>query len=122
MAMGMTRSRLVLARTVVLFSTHDACPHPDNRKRHGHAPVRLRGSAAADRDRAREAVRQLSTQRAGGEPVMQHSRSRTQRAGKLLKLSMLRAGFALGGHFVPRRTVERAARLFATPYGSSRSR
>jgi pimeloyl-ACP methyl ester carboxylesterase len=54
--------------------------------------------------------------------MMQHCRSRTQRAGKLLKLSILRAGFALGGRFAPRQTVERAARIFATPYGSSRSR
>jgi pimeloyl-ACP methyl ester carboxylesterase len=35
---------------------------------------------------------------------------------------MVRAAFALGGRFAPRHTVERAARLFATPYGTSRSR
>ena len=39
-----------------------------------------------------------------------------------MKLGALRAAFALGGYFAPRQTVERAARLFATPYGSSRSR
>jgi pimeloyl-ACP methyl ester carboxylesterase len=39
-----------------------------------------------------------------------------------LKLSMLRAGFSLGGCFAPLQTAERAARLFATPYDSSRSR
>jgi pimeloyl-ACP methyl ester carboxylesterase len=54
--------------------------------------------------------------------VIQHTRSRKQSASKLLKLGVLRAGFALGGRFAPRQTVERAARLFATPYGSSRSR
>jgi pimeloyl-ACP methyl ester carboxylesterase len=54
--------------------------------------------------------------------VIQHSRSRRQPAGKALKLGVMRAVFALGGHFAPRRTVERAARLFATPYRSSRSR
>ena len=41
---------------------------------------------------------------------------------KSLKLGLLRLGFALGGHFVPQHTVEFAARLFATPYDSSRSR
>jgi pimeloyl-ACP methyl ester carboxylesterase len=39
-----------------------------------------------------------------------------------MKLTALRAGFALGGCLAPRRTVECAARLFATPYTSSRSR
>ena len=47
---------------------------------------------------------------------------RQRLASKLMKLGALRAGFALGGYFAPRQTVERAARLFATPYGSSRSR
>jgi alpha-beta hydrolase superfamily lysophospholipase len=54
--------------------------------------------------------------------MIEQRRLRQQSAGKLLKLGVLRAGFALGGCFAPRRTVERAARLFATPYGSSRSR
>lgn len=49
-------------------------------------------------------------------------RPRPQTASKLLKLCALRAGFALGGRFAPRQTVERAARLFATPHASSRSR
>jgi pimeloyl-ACP methyl ester carboxylesterase len=48
--------------------------------------------------------------------------SRRQPASTLLKLGVLRAGFAVGGCFAPRQTVECAARLFATPYGSSRSR
>ena len=52
----------------------------------------------------------------------QHQTPRKLRAGTLLKLSVLRAGFALGGHIAPRRTVDRAARLFATPLASSRSR
>jgi pimeloyl-ACP methyl ester carboxylesterase len=54
--------------------------------------------------------------------VIQQHRYRQPSASKLLKLGMLRAGFALGGCIAPRQTVERAARLFATPYGSSRSR
>jgi len=54
--------------------------------------------------------------------VIQHGRSRQQPASKLLKLYALRVGFAFGGRFAPRQTVERAARLFATPYGSSRLR
>ena len=43
-------------------------------------------------------------------------------ARELLKLGILRTVFALGGCVAPRQTVECAARLFATPYGSSRSR
>jgi pimeloyl-ACP methyl ester carboxylesterase len=39
-----------------------------------------------------------------------------------LKLTTVRTGFALGGRIAPKRTVNRAARLFATPYASSRSR
>ncbi len=39
-----------------------------------------------------------------------------------LKLGTLRAGFVLGGRLAPQRTVRRAARLFATPFASSRSR
>ncbi len=38
------------------------------------------------------------------------------------KLGTVRAGFALGSRFAPGRTVQRAARLFATPFASSRSR
>jgi pimeloyl-ACP methyl ester carboxylesterase len=34
----------------------------------------------------------------------------------------VRTGFALGGRIAPKRTVNRAARLFATPFASSRSR
>lgn len=54
--------------------------------------------------------------------MIQHRRSRRQPASKALKLGVMRAVFALGGRFAPRQTVERAARLFATPYRSSRSR
>ena len=54
--------------------------------------------------------------------MIQHNRSRPPPASKLLKLGVLRAGFALGGIFAPRHTAERAACLFATPYDSSRSR
>ena len=54
--------------------------------------------------------------------MIQHDRSRQQPPGTLLKLGMMRAAFALGGRFAPRQTVESAARLFATPYASSRSR
>jgi hypothetical protein len=54
--------------------------------------------------------------------VIQHNRSRPPPASKLLKLGVLRAGFALGGLFAPRQTADRAACLFATPYDSSRSR
>ena len=43
-------------------------------------------------------------------------------AGVLLKLGAVRMGFALGGRLAPRRTVDRAARLFATPFASSRAR
>jgi len=54
--------------------------------------------------------------------VKRHARSRRQPASKFLKLVALRAGFVLGGRFAPRQTVECAARLFATPHCSSRSR
>ena len=54
--------------------------------------------------------------------MSRHGRSLRQPAGKLLKLGALRAAFALGGRLAPRQTVECAARLFATPHGSSRSR
>lgn len=39
-----------------------------------------------------------------------------------LKLTTVRTGFVLGGRLAPRRTVNRAARLFATPFASSRRR
>ena len=38
------------------------------------------------------------------------------------KLGTVRAGFALGSRLAPKHTVNRAARLFATPFASSRSR
>jgi pimeloyl-ACP methyl ester carboxylesterase len=54
--------------------------------------------------------------------VISQQHSRKPRTSALLKLGVLRAGFALGGRLAPRQTVDRAARLFATPAGSSRSR
>ena len=54
--------------------------------------------------------------------MIRHDRPRQQPPSRLLKLGMLRAAFALGGRFAPRHTVEFAARLFATPFASSRSR
>ncbi|HTD28948.1 MAG TPA: alpha/beta fold hydrolase [Xanthomonadaceae bacterium] len=41
---------------------------------------------------------------------------------KYFKLLAVRAGFALGSLFAPRHAADRAARLFATPFASSRSR
>ena len=38
------------------------------------------------------------------------------------KLATVRTSFAVGGRLAPRRTADRAARLFATPFASSRSR
>ena len=38
------------------------------------------------------------------------------------KLDAVRLGFAVGSRLAPKRTVDRAARLFATPFASSRSR
>lgn len=46
----------------------------------------------------------------------------TQTASEFLKLGMMRAAFTLGGHFAPGQTADCAARLFATPYGNTRSR
>lgn len=54
-------------------------------------------------------------------PQRSHRHGRPS-AGMLLKLGAVRAGFALGGRLAPRRTANRAARLFATPFASSRSR
>jgi pimeloyl-ACP methyl ester carboxylesterase len=39
-----------------------------------------------------------------------------------LKLSAVRMSFAIGGRVAPKQTVDRAARLFATPFASSRAR
>ena len=47
-------------------------------------------------------------------------RRRSSRSG--FKLGAVRIGFAVGGRLAPQRTVDRAARLFATPFASSRSR
>ncbi|HEX7816164.1 alpha/beta hydrolase [Dyella sp.] len=38
------------------------------------------------------------------------------------KLSVVRAGFAIGGRVIPKRTIRSAARLFSTPLASSRAR
>jgi len=38
------------------------------------------------------------------------------------KLATVRTSFAVGGRLAPRRTADRAARLFATPFASSRAR
>jgi pimeloyl-ACP methyl ester carboxylesterase len=38
------------------------------------------------------------------------------------KLATVRTSFALGGRLTPKRTADRAARLFATPFASSRAR
>src|SRR5262249_29717382 len=45
-----------------------------------------------------------------------------RRTSSPLKLGLLRCAFALGGRIAPERTVDRAARLFATPFASSRLR
>lgn len=50
------------------------------------------------------------------------STHRKSHAANVIKLGALRATFALGGRLAPQRTVARAARLFATPFASSRSR
>ncbi|SFS18774.1 Alpha/beta hydrolase family protein [Dyella sp. OK004] len=52
----------------------------------------------------------------------QGSTHRRHSTTAMLKLSAVRAGFALGGRLAPKRTVNRAARLFATPFASSRIR
>jgi pimeloyl-ACP methyl ester carboxylesterase len=41
---------------------------------------------------------------------------------KAWKLGAVRIGFAVGSRLAPQRTVERAARLFSTPFASSRTR
>lgn len=50
-------------------------------------------------------------------PTARHHASR-----HTLKLSAVRIGFAIGSRLAPQRTVDRAARLFSTPFASSRSR
>ena len=53
----------------------------------------------------------------------QNKRAKRRRTTtNLLKIGLLRFAFALGSWFAPQRTVDRAARLFATPFASSRSR
>ena len=47
---------------------------------------------------------------------------RPRRGPGALKLGAVRAGFALGGRLAPERTVQRALRLFITPFASSRAR
>ncbi|WP_233841467.1 alpha/beta hydrolase [Dyella sp. 2HG41-7] len=50
--------------------------------------------------------------------VSTHRRS----SNHAFKLGAVRLGFAVGGRIAPTRTVDRAARLFATPFASSRIR
>ena len=54
--------------------------------------------------------------------MSQNKRAKRRRTTSNLKLRLLRLAFALGSRFAPQRTVDRAARLFATPFASSRSR
>ena len=55
--------------------------------------------------------------------MSQNKRAKRRRTmSHLLKLRLLRFAFALGSRFAPQHTVDRAARLFATPFASSRSR
>ncbi|HET6431246.1 alpha/beta hydrolase [Dyella sp.] len=55
---------------------------------------------------------------------MNHAPTVLPRSGATarLMLSLVRAGFVLGGRVMPQRTAVRAARLFATPFASSRAR
>ncbi len=48
--------------------------------------------------------------------------SRRHHSHAMWKLGAVRVGFALGSRLAPKRTVDRAARLFSTPFASSRSR
>jgi pimeloyl-ACP methyl ester carboxylesterase len=52
----------------------------------------------------------------------QTAHPRRRHSHNLWKLGAVRVGFAVGGRLAPQRTVDRAARLFATPFASSRSR
>jgi pimeloyl-ACP methyl ester carboxylesterase len=51
-------------------------------------------------------------------PVPAHTPQRSSR----LKLGTVRTAFAVGGRLMPQRTVRQAARLFSTPFASSRIR
>ncbi|MHA6204130.1 alpha/beta fold hydrolase [Dyella soli] len=51
-----------------------------------------------------------------------HAASKRHHASGALKLSAVRATFALGSRLAPARTVARAAQLFVTPFASSRQR
>ncbi|WP_240732353.1 MULTISPECIES: alpha/beta hydrolase [Dyella] len=51
-----------------------------------------------------------------------HRSTSKSHASMALKLGAIRATFAVGGRLAPKRTVNRAARLFATPFASSRAR
>ena len=55
--------------------------------------------------------------------MSQNKRAKRRRTtSNPLKLRLLRFAFALGSRLAPQHTVDRAARLFATPFASSRSR
>src|ERR1700742_869055 len=45
-----------------------------------------------------------------------------RRTSDSLRLGLLRLAFGLGGRVAPQQTVNRAGRLFATPFAGSRSR
>ena len=53
---------------------------------------------------------------------MSKSASTNSTTVRKISLSLTRLRFALGGRLAPRTTADRAARLFATPFASSRSR
>jgi pimeloyl-ACP methyl ester carboxylesterase len=52
----------------------------------------------------------------------QTASSRSHPSSNAWKLGAVRVGFALGSRLAPQRTVDRAARLFSTPFASSRTR
>jgi pimeloyl-ACP methyl ester carboxylesterase len=52
----------------------------------------------------------------------QTTHSRHHKSHAAWKLGAVRVGFAVGSRLAPRSTVERAARLFSTPFASSRTR
>src|SRR3954464_15892985 len=55
--------------------------------------------------------------------MRQHEDIQTrQQKSDAVRLGLLRLAFVLGGRLSPQRTVNRAGRLFATPYASTRTR
>src|SRR5262249_51521566 len=90
----------------------------------GNAIVRPEADARARRSRLRSPDRrQLPLNELEGQAMASVAFSKNSTiVRKFIELSALRAGFALGSRFAPRRTVDRAARLFATPAASGRKR